>query len=134
MANMTTNAELIARFEQGIVDDRGFHHADHVRMAFAYLKEYPVLEAVRRFSSALKTFAVVRGNPQLYHETVTWAYLFLIRERMERTGKDVSWDEFAAANPDLLVWKNGVLDKRYRPEALNSRLAKDIFILPDPHL
>ena len=34
--------ELIRHFELTVPED-SFHHADHVRLAFAYLSEYPVL-------------------------------------------------------------------------------------------
>ena len=89
-----------------------FHHADHVRLAFAYLCEYPVLEALEKFSSALKRFAAARGKTQLYNETITCAYFFLIRERMARSA-GASWEEFARQNADLLTWKDGILNRYY---------------------
>jgi len=56
---------------------------------------------LERFATALKRFAAARGKAQLYHETITHAYFFLIRERMAGSqGGD--WDEFARQNPDLL--------------------------------
>ena len=76
--------ELIDRFERTLTPDTSFHHADHVRLAFAYLREYPVLLALERFAAALKRFAEARGKSQLYNETITCAYFFLIRERMAR--------------------------------------------------
>jgi hypothetical protein len=60
--------ELIERFEANPTSEASFHHADHVRLAFAYLCEFPVLTALEKFSSALKRFAAARGKPQLYHE------------------------------------------------------------------
>ena len=71
-----------------------------------------------------------RGKPQLYSETITHAYFFLIRERMVRTAaKD--WEEFAGANPDLLVWKNGILFRYYEEATLRSELARSVFLFPD---
>jgi hypothetical protein len=123
--------ELIAQFESGATPPQSFHHADHVRLAFEYLSQYPVLEALGRFSDALKSFAAAQGKTQLYHETITWAYLLLIRERIARTGRAQTWDEFAERNPDLLVWKDGVLSTLYRQETLDSDFARRIFVLPD---
>ena len=94
--------ELMDRFEDGTLPNECFHHRDHVRVAFLYLTSYPVLEALQLFSKTLRRFAESHGKPQLYHETITWAYVFLIRERMARAGKNQSWDEFARNNPDLL--------------------------------
>ncbi|HKF51942.1 MAG TPA: hypothetical protein VKB26_06495 [Candidatus Acidoferrales bacterium] len=54
-------------------------------MAFLYLHRFPALEALQRFSSSLMRFAAAHGTPQLYNETITWAFVLLIRERMART-------------------------------------------------
>src|SRR5438270_681257 len=70
-------------FESGVVPESGFHHADHVRLAFAYLRKFPVLPALEKFSSALKQFATRHGKTQLYNATITHAYFFLIREPMD---------------------------------------------------
>jgi len=123
--------EMIKRFESGAIPADSFHHADHVRLAFEYLSQYPALEAMGRFSDALKSFAAAQGKTQLYHETITWAYLLLIRERIARAGREQTWDEFAERNPDLFVWKGGVLSTLYRQETLDSDLARRIFVLPD---
>jgi hypothetical protein len=125
-----TNEALVSEFEQGRAPG-GFHHADHVRVAFAYVSRFPILEAVEKFSAALKRFARSKGKPNLYHETITWAYLLLIRERLARAGSAQTWEEFGAHNPDLLIWKGGVLATLYRQETLDSDLARQVFVLPD---
>jgi hypothetical protein len=128
----TTGDDLIAQFEGGATPPESFHHADHVRLAFEYLSRYSALEALARFSDALKHFALAHGKANLYHETITWAYILLIRERMARGVVGVqTWNEFAALNPDLLIWKGGVLSKLYRPETLDSEFARHTFVFPD---
>jgi hypothetical protein len=125
-----SNREIIRSFETGFVPAESFHHADHVRLAFAYLSEYSSFEALQKFCVALKRFAASHGKSQLYHETITWAYLFIIHERMARSG-NADWDEFARSNPDLLVWKNGILNRYYKESTLKSDLARTVFLLPD---
>ncbi len=132
-----TNEEIIKEFEQGRPPGGSFHHADHIRVAFAYLSQCSVLEALQKFSAALRRFAVAQGKPQLYHETITWAYLFLIRERMARASGPPTWEHFAAANPDLLTWERGsggILAQYYRTETLASATARGTFVLPDKPL
>ena len=90
-----------------------------------------MLEAIAKFSAALKRFAILKGKPNLYHETITWAYLFLIGERIARAGTAQSWEDFAERNPDLLVWKSGVLERYYSKPTLESDLARQRFVLPD---
>jgi hypothetical protein len=63
-----THQQLIDRFETDIVPDNSFHHADHVRLAFAYLSEHPPLQALDKFSTALKRYAAARGKAELYNE------------------------------------------------------------------
>jgi hypothetical protein len=122
--------ELIRCFENDTIPQDSFHHADHVRLAFAYLCEYPVLKALEKFASALKRFAAARGNSQLYNETITCAYFFLIHERMAQAG-GADWEEFALLNTDLLTWKDGILRRYYRESTLKSDLARKVFVLPD---
>lgn len=126
-----TDQELISCLEDGTLSPEGFHHREHVRAAFAFLTKYPVLEALERFSKALRKLAENRGKPQAYHETITWAYLLLIQERMRRDDKKLTWEEFAERNCDLLIWKDGILTRYYRPETLESDLARAIFVFPD---
>jgi hypothetical protein len=125
-----TDDELIHAFETDTLPENSFHHADHVRLAFAYLSRYPVLEALERFATALKRFAAARGKSQLYSETVTHAYFFLIRERMARFAGS-AWEEFARSNADLLTWKGGILSRYYQEATLRSDLARTVFVFPD---
>lgn len=124
-----TNRELIRLFETDSLPHE-FRHADHVRVAFAYLQEYPTLDAIEKFACALKAFAASHGKPNLYHETITCAYCFLIRERMVR-GATETWDEFEEQNRDLLVSKDAVLARYYTSATLQSDLARSVFVLPD---
>jgi len=125
-----TNEEAIHWFENNVMPDDSFHHPDHVRLAFAYLCQFPVLKALEKFANALKRFAAARGKTQLYSETITCAYFFLISERIARS-EVTEWDEFARQNPDLLTWKDGILNRYYRETTLKSDLARTVFIFPD---
>ena len=127
-----SNQELIDLFERDAVPEDSFHHADHVRLAFAYLCQYPVLQALEKFATALKRFATARGKPDRYHETITHAYFFLIRERMAHS-ESGDWEDFARRNPDLLIWKDGILTRYYHEATLKSDLARNVFLFPDKH-
>lgn len=129
MTDSTTD-DFIRRFEADALPEDSFHHADHVRLAFAYLSHHPPLQALDKFCTALKRFAEARGKARLYHETITHAYFFLIRERMARHPA-ADWNHFASENSDLLIWKNGILAHYYREETLQSDLARAVFLFPD---
>ncbi len=123
-----TDEQLLEQFERGTLEP--FHHADHVHVAFAYLKRYPPAEALARFCAGLKHFAALHGKANLYHETITWAYVCLIRQRMADQGTQ-TWEAFVRANPDLLRWRNGILRRYYRQETLESERAQRMFVFPD---
>jgi hypothetical protein len=120
---------LLAGFEDGSLS--AFHHSDHVRVAWLYLHRHEPLAALERFTAGLKRFAAAKGQAGLYHETITWAYLLLIHQRMAQAPVAETWEEFAARNPDLFAWKPSILARYYRDETLDSDLARRVFVLPD---
>ena len=66
----------------------------------------------------------------LYHETITWAFLLIVAERLAREPAE-TWDAFAADNADLLSWQPSILDRYYSKELLGSALARATFVMPD---
>ena len=129
-----SDQDLLEQFETVNLPIESFRHTEHVRVAFLYLSTFPILEALQRFCAALQRFAAAHGKSKLYHETITWAYIFLIQERMARAARKQTWEEFAQNNVDLLTWKNGVLTRFYREGTLRSDLAKEIFLFPDRYV
>lgn len=123
--------ELVARFESCTLRPEDFHHEQHVEVVWHYLQEMPLGEAILRFSRMLKQFAASLGKTTLYHETITWAYVILTHERMQR-GSRGTWAEFSRDNADLLTWTPSILHRYYSAEVLGSELARSTFILPGP--
>lgn len=126
-----TEEEFFAQFEAATLDVAIFDHSNHVKMAWIYLKKFELPEAMISFSKALKHFATVNGASGLYHETITFAYLILINERLKTAESQTDWEEFIKNNPDLFDWKDNILKKYYRQETIKSELAKRVFIFPD---
>lgn len=122
---------ILRGFRDCTLPDEAFGHREHVQVAWHHLLDAPVLDAVERFTAGLRRFAAAHGQADLYHETITWAYLFLIRERMEAGPQGEGWEAFARRNPDLLGDAGDPLGRYYRAETLTSSLARRIFVLPD---
>ena len=102
-----------------------------MRLAWAWLERRPLHEVLPLFAAGLRRLAAAAGKPGLYHETITWAFLFLVNERRAAAGEE-DWAGFAARNPDLLRWKPSLLEERYyREETLWSEKARRTFVLPD---
>ena len=67
-----TDAEFIAAFEAGQVSPSSFHHADHLRLALAYLADSACFdEAAARMAASLKRFAAAAGVSTKSHHTLT---------------------------------------------------------------
>jgi hypothetical protein len=127
---MLADDELLRGFETASLPNDAFHHTEHVRVAWMFVKRHGLPHALGEFSQALKRFAMAKGAPNLYHETITWAFVLLIGDRMARRPA-ATWPEFADQNPDLLSWKPSLLDRYYQRETLWSDLARRSFVWPD---
>ena len=132
---LTAEAEaFIDAFERCALPPGSFRHRDHVWLAWLYLRLYPLPVALERYAEGLKRFAASIGQDGLYHETITYAFIFLINERMKRDGLADSWGVFAARNDDLLSEGIRFLHVYYRPETLASDLARKVFLMPEPQM
>lgn len=129
--DLLADDELFGRFESALIPSEDYRHREHVRTAFIYLSRYPDLaEAALHFRRALRRYAVAQGVPQLFHETLTWAYLALINQRM-RLGGGGGSAQFLRRNPDLLSHREGLLARYYDVGAMTSSpLAREVFLLP----
>ena len=99
-------------------------------MAWLYLDQYPLTEAIDRFSSALKRLTLKLGVPGKYHDTITWFFMLIISQR--RIGNaSADWRNFKDKNPDLFSRDANVLNRYYRKETLATDAARRSFVLPD---
>ena len=67
-----TDAELARAFERGEIANCDFHHDAHLRVGWAYLREYPsIAQAAERMAGSLRRFAASAGKLDKYHHTMT---------------------------------------------------------------
>lgn len=126
------DASLLTRFEGLAISPREFRHREHVRLAFAVLaRERDLGDAAARYRTALRRFTAAIGAPGKYHETLTWAYLAIIAQRMHGCNYPSSF-EFLAAHPDVLDHLHGALARHYDVAAITaSPVARAVFVLPE---
>ena len=122
--------ELAAAVERCTLAAERFDHRTHIRLAWFYLREESLLTALVRFVTSLKRYAASLDSATKYHETITFAFVLLIADRMHRCAAS-SFDEFLTANPDLAQWQPSVLDAYYDASTLASETARSRFVLPD---
>ncbi|MGJ7913945.1 hypothetical protein ACI48D_00505 [Massilia sp. LXY-6] len=122
-----TDQEFIDTFTAGQLAPAGFDHRAHLRAAFLLLRDRPFLEACVAMRDGLQALAGKLGKPDLYHETMTVAFMALVAERAPPGPDD--WDAFIEAHPELC--ERGLLDSYYSTALLASGAARTRFILPD---
>lgn len=106
-----------------------FPHRSHLRVARLYLSQLPLGEAIERFGADLRRFARAKGAATKYHQTITVAFLLLMRARLAEAPAGEGFDAFLARNPDLS--SAGCLKAFYSEAALASELARRDFLFPD---
>jgi hypothetical protein len=120
---------LVQAFERASIDPAAFRHREHLYVAWCYLRELSLEEALARYVHHLRHLVTALGVPDKFHATITWAYMVLLHEAMERS-PGVSFDELLAANPALLTPRAGALSAYYDREQLDSDEARRRFVLP----
>ena len=116
-------------FEAGNVDAAAFDHEAHVYVAWLFLDRYSSIEALSRFTTALRRLTRQLGVPDKYHATITWFFMLLIAERRDRMDQP-GWFAFRRRNAD--VFQAGTLLRRYYSRSLlESPQARRGFVLPD---
>ena len=116
--------EFLAAFHTCTLDPAMFRHADHLRLAWLYVHQEPLEEALIRVRTEIQAFAPHHRASHKYHETITTAWVRLIA-----THSETSFESFIQENESLL---NGELLHRFwTPEALASDEARNAWVPPD---
>ncbi len=122
--------QLVAAFENATIDARDFDHEAHLLVGWRFLQDQSLLDAIKRFSAALKRLTRKLEVPGKYHKTITWFYLIKIAERC--TGQTATnWPVFKDANPDLFARNPSLIRQYYSKSLLASEDARRAFVLPD---
>jgi hypothetical protein len=120
---------FLSDFENGAIAPAAFNHAAHVRLAYAYLVNHDVEDAVVSMRDALLRFLDHNGVPRMkYHETLTRAWILAVRHFMDRC-ESAAADEFMERSPQLLDSKTMLT--HYSAELLFSADARAAFVEPD---
>jgi hypothetical protein len=110
-----------------------WHHRDHVKLAYLYLRRFGFDEAAARMRAGIKVHNAAHGvadSPTSgYHETMTQAWLRLVDLVLREYGPAEDADAFVEQHPELLEKKT--LRLFYSRERFMSPDAKVSFVEPD---
>ena len=128
-----SDQELVAAFESCSLRREQWTHRAHVRVGYLYASQLSLEEAATRMRSGLQALNAVHGTPESvdrgYHETITIAFLRLIRAAIDEHGPFQSSQEFCESRPELL--DKNLLSRFYSRDRIKSLAAKARFVEPD---
>jgi len=124
--------EFLAAFEARTIEE--FHHRDHIKVAYLYLRRYPLDEAIAKVRAGLQALAAAWGAPtddleKGYHETMTQAWVRLVHLTLGHCEEAECADDFCDRQPKLMQKTH--LQLFYSRERLISWEASRVFVEPD---
>jgi hypothetical protein len=124
-----TDDEFVSQFEACRYPNSEFRHADHIRLAWIYVRRYGVMRAEQKIAFSIRSFAASLGHPEKYHDTITRAWLRLVGTASRQTPRIENFDRFIAAHAWLL--EQDSLAAFYSRELLASEAARNRWREPD---
>lgn len=121
---------FLASFDRRELDPEHFDHRGHLRMAWLHLKRYGLEEATSRVCGGICELASQFGAPDKYNHTLTEALIRIMAKRMEGSGQR-GFEDFLAANTDLVSDARALLARYYSDELLYSAEARRAWVAPD---
>ena len=130
---MIDDESFLAEFEACRWPLEQWHHREHIKVAYLYLRRYSFEAAANRIRERIKAHnaahQIPEGPAMGYHETMTQAWLRLVHRTLREYGPAESADDFFDQQPQLSQKK--VLRFFYSREVMMSARAKAEFVEPD---
>ncbi len=125
--------DFLKQFETAAWPLEEWHHQQHIKVAYLYLRHYPFETASAKIREGIKAYntahKVPEGLSSGYHETMTQAWLRLVHFTICEYGPAENADSFYEQSPQLQQKK--VLRFFYTKERFTSPQAKAEFMEPD---
>src|SRR5215469_8708686 len=121
-----SDEDFLRAFEDLSFPVNQFHHREHIRVAWLYLKSSDATRAAERMSAGIRRFANHHGATQKYHHTQTLAWMRLVASALLETPEGHDFTRFLAEHPDLA--DKGLLEKYYSAELLQTSDAREAWV------
>lgn len=128
-ASAWSDEEFLRAFEDLSFPANQFHHREHIRVAWLYLKSSDATRAAERMTAGILRFANHHGATQKYHHTLTLAWMRLVAAALVETPECHKFTQFLAEHPELA--DKDLLKRYYSAEVLQSNAAREGWVEPD---
>jgi hypothetical protein len=119
---------FLQQFENCTLPNELFKHREHIRLAWIYLSNHPLEQAVHLTGKSILRFATSLGGQAKYHETLTQIWVYLVDAAMQRKNA-ATYDEFILLHPEL--FDKDLPQQYYSFPLLENELARKQWIAPD---
>ncbi|TMD84691.1 MAG: hypothetical protein E6I74_02105 [Chloroflexi bacterium] len=119
---------FVAAFHADQLSNQGFHHRDHLRLAWIQIRRLGLERASDDVTSGIRHFAAHHGSAERYNETMTRFWLRVVGIGIRRH-PELTFNELLAAEPHLL--DKGLPLRHWSRERMNRDDAKQQWIEPD---
>src|ERR1051326_8366206 len=97
--------KFLSAFEAPTLEE--FHHRDHIKIAYLYLRGHPLDVAITKVRTGLQALAVAWNAPvddleKGYHETMTQAWVRLVHLTLADWGAAENAEAFCNQQPQLM--------------------------------
>ena len=124
-----SDEDFLRAFEDLSFPAELFHHREHVRVAWIYLRTSDATRAAERMAASIRRFANHVGATQKYHHTLTLAWVRLVAAALVETPEGYSFEQFLGSHPEL--GDKNLLAKYYSDELLQSSAAREGWVEAD---
>src|SRR5688572_20219440 len=124
---------FLKKFEACQFSADQWHHREHIKAAYLYLRRHAFDHALERIRTGIKALNASQNVPETvkrgYHETTTQAWLRLVSLILHVYGPEKTSDKFYDEHPELSQSKT--LRLFYSRKRISSAKAKATFVQPD---
>jgi hypothetical protein len=120
---------FVTEFESCRFPNAQFRHADHIRLAWIYLRRYDYQAAEDKMRRSIQGFARHLGAEQKFHETITVFWMRLVNAALQLTSNFANFPDFASAHAWLL--NKELIFEFYSRELVLSDIARCGWVEPD---
>ncbi|HEY6945029.1 MAG TPA: hypothetical protein VI431_07795 [Candidatus Acidoferrum sp.] len=124
-----SDEDFLRAFEDLSFPADQFHHREHIRVAWLYLRSYDATCAAECMTTGILRFANHHGATQKYHRTLTLAWMRLVAVALVETPESHDFTQFLAEHSEL--GDKDLLKKYYSPELLQTSGAREGWVEPD---
>jgi hypothetical protein len=121
--------EIIHAALAELVTPAGYHHRDHIRLAWRLNRELGLVAAPGAIAQAIQQVAAHHGERGKYHETLTQFWARIVGHHVEMRPELTDFEQFIATHPQLL--DKELPARHWRRETLYSDAARAVWVEPD---